>query len=116
MLEFHWISIRVNPIFAASAESPVQRPRGEEQIPMTALRNFPDAPLARQPGKPIEWKAPHFVIKVWNVLHRYGQLRAARELDVLADRRALGDPVLARQLRAAGAQCRQSAKTTATQG
>jgi hypothetical protein len=87
---------------------------------MTALRNFPDAPLARRPGKPIEWKAPHFAIKVWNVLHRvlhrYGQLRAARELDVLADRRALRDPVLARQLRAAAAQCRQSAKTTATQG
>jgi hypothetical protein len=79
---------------------------------MTALRNFPDAPLARRPGKTIEWKAPHFVVKVWNALHRYGQLRAARELDVLADRRALGDPVLARQLRAAAAQCRQSAKTT----
>jgi len=81
---------------------------------MTALRNFPDAPLARQPGKPIEWKAPHFVIKVWNVLHRYGQLRAAWELDLLANRRALGDPVLARQLRAAAAECRQSAKNPPT--
>ena len=52
---------------------------------------------------------------VWNALHRYGQLRAAWELEVLADRRALGDPVLARQLRAAAAECRQGTKYTPTQ-
>jgi len=79
---------------------------------MTALRNFPDAPLARRRAKPIEWMVPASVMKVWNALHRYGQLRAARELELLADHRALGDPVLARQLRAAAAECRRGATST----
>jgi hypothetical protein len=98
-----------------SAESPVQRPQGKEWNHMTALRNFPDAPLARRRVKPIEWKVPALAMKVWNALHRYGQLRAAWELEVLADRRALGDPVLARQLRATAAEFRQGAKSTSTQ-
>lgn len=76
---------------------------------MTAIRNFPDAPLARRQARPIEWKVPPFAMKVWNALHRFGQLRAARELEVLADRRALGDPVLARQLRAIAAEYRRGA-------
>jgi hypothetical protein len=42
-------------------------------------------------------------------------LRAAWELEVLADRRALGDAVLARQLRATAAEFRQGAKSTSTQ-
>jgi hypothetical protein len=82
---------------------------------MTAIRNFPDAPLARRHAEPIEWKVPPIATTVWNALYRYGQLRAARELEVLADRRALGDPVLARQLRAAAAECRQGTKYTPTQ-
>ena len=81
---------------------------------MTAIRNFPDAPLARGQARPIEWKVPSFAIKVWNALHRYGQLRAAWELEVLADRRALGDPVLARQLRATAAEYRQGTKYPST--
>jgi hypothetical protein len=82
---------------------------------MTAIRNFPDAPLARQHTKSIEWKVPAFALKVWNALYRYGQLRAAWELEVLADRRALGDPVLARQLRATAAEYRQGSKYSPTQ-
>jgi hypothetical protein len=74
---------------------------------MTAIRNFPDAPLARRQAKPIEWKVPGVAMKVWNALCRWGQLRAARELEVLAERRALGDPVLARQLRTSAAECRR---------
>ena len=83
---------------------------------MTALRNFPDAPLARRRAKPHRVEgAGACHDRSGTRLHRYGQLRAAWELDVLADRRALGDPVLARQLRAAAAECRQGAKSTSTQ-
>jgi hypothetical protein len=82
---------------------------------MTALRNFPDAPLARRHARPIEWKVPSFAMRIWNALHRYGQLRGARELELLANRRALGDPVLARQLRATAAESRQAAKSSPTQ-
>ncbi len=77
---------------------------------MTAIRNFPDAPMARRHARRIQWKVPAFVMAVWNALHRWGQLRAAWELEVLADRRALGDPVLARQLRATAAEYRQGTK------
>jgi hypothetical protein len=82
---------------------------------MTALRNFPDAPLARRRARPIEWKVPALAMTVWNALHRYGQLRAAWELEKLADLRAGFDPALARQLRAAAAECRQGMKSTSTQ-
>jgi hypothetical protein len=81
---------------------------------MTAIRNFPDAPLARRQARRFEWKLPSFAIAAWNALHRVGQLRAAWELEVLADRRALGNPVLARELRAAAAECRQAAKYSPT--
>ncbi len=83
---------------------------------MTAIRNFPNAPLARRSSLPLSTYVPAFAVKAWQALHRYGQLRAARELDVLADRRALGDPVLARQLRAAAAECRQSTRSVPTRG
>ena len=81
---------------------------------MTAIRNFPDAPLARPQARRFEWTLPSFAIAAWDALQRYGQLRAARELALLANRRAIGNPVLARQLRAAAAECRQAAdpKTT----
>ena len=77
---------------------------------MTAIRSFPNAPLAQRTRPPLSAYVPGFAVKTWQALHRYGQLRAAWELEVLADRRALGDPVLARQLRAAAAECRQGAK------
>ena len=81
---------------------------------MTAIRNFPDAPLARRQAKPIEWKAPAFVAKVWIALQRHGQRRAAWELEVLADHRSLGDPVLARQLRATAAELRHGIDASST--
>lgn len=79
---------------------------------MTAIRNFPNAPLARRPGVPFSTFVPGFAVKAWQALYRYGQLRAARELELLADRRALGEPVLARQLRAAAAECRRGTKVS----
>lgn len=81
---------------------------------MTAIRNFPDAPLARRQAKRFAWKLPSFAIAAWDALQRHGQLRAAWELEALAGRRALGDPVLARELRAAAAECRRAAKHTPT--
>lgn len=83
---------------------------------MTAIRNFPNAPLARRTSLPVSTRVPAFAAKAWQALYRYGQLRAARELEVLAERRALGDPVLARQLRAAAAECRLGTRSVATQG
>jgi hypothetical protein len=74
---------------------------------MTAIRNFPDAPLAQRTKLPASAYVPAWARSVWQALHRFGQLRAARELELLADRQALGNPVLARQLRAAAAACRQ---------
>lgn len=82
---------------------------------MTAIRNFPNAPLARRTGLPLSAQVPAFALKVWNALHRVGQSRAARELELLADRYALSQPVLARQLRAAAAECRRGAKYSSTQ-
>jgi hypothetical protein len=81
---------------------------------MTALRNFPNAPLARQTSLPHGAWVPGFALKFWRALYRYGQRRAARELDLLADRRALAAPLQARQLRAAAAECRQQAKYSPT--
>ena len=75
---------------------------------MTAIRNFPDAPLARRSTRRAPWQAPAFAVALWHSLMRYGHRRAARELALMADRRALGDPVLARQLRAAAADCRRA--------
>lgn len=82
---------------------------------MTAIRNFPNAPLAQRTKLPLSAYVPGFAVRAWHSLHRHGQLRAAREMEVLADRHALGDPVLARQLRAAAAECRQGAKYMPTQ-
>jgi hypothetical protein len=81
---------------------------------MTALRNFPDAPMARRRARNIEWKLPPWTVKVWNALQRYGRMRGAWELEVLADRRALGDPLLARRLRAAAAEMRQGTHDPST--
>jgi len=81
---------------------------------MTALRNFPDAPMARRRARNIEWKLPPWTVKVWNALQRYGRMRGAWELEVLADRRALGDPLLARRLRAAAAEMRQDPYDSST--
>jgi hypothetical protein len=83
---------------------------------MTAIRNFPNAPLARRTSLRLSAHVPAFAVKAWQALHRYGQLRAAREMEMLADRRALGDPVLARQLRAAAADCRLGTNSVPAHG
>lgn len=76
---------------------------------MTAIRNFPDSPLARRSASPMLWRMPAFAVALWQGLTRYGHRRAARELALMADRRAHGDPVLARQLREAAHACRRAA-------
>lgn len=81
---------------------------------MTALRNFPDSPLAHRQHPPVAWKVPPFAIKVWDALHRFGQRRAIRELEMLADRHALRDPALARQLRATANEYRQTSRRPST--
>lgn len=81
---------------------------------MTAIRNFPNAPLAQRTRLPLRAYVPSWAIAIWRGLYRAGQRRAAWELDALADRRALGDPVLARQLRAAAAECRRAANNPPT--
>jgi hypothetical protein len=75
---------------------------------MTAIRNFPNAPVRQRTATPIQWRTPAFVTWIWHALHRYGQRRAAWELDALAGRWALSDPALARQFRATAAQCRRA--------
>ena len=82
---------------------------------MTAIRHFLNAPLARRAKLPIAEVLSGLGAKLWHALHRYGQLRAARELEVLAEHRALlGDAVLARQFRAAAAESRQAAQALPT--
>lgn len=75
---------------------------------MTAIRNFPNAPLAQRTRLPLSAYVSAWATALWNGLCRAGQRRAARELDLLADRRALNDPVLARQLRAIAAEYRRA--------
>jgi hypothetical protein len=82
---------------------------------MTAIRNFPNAPARLQARPMLTWHVPAFAVKLWGALQRYGQRRAAWELELMASRRALGDPVLARQLRAAAAECRRAALASAPQ-
>jgi hypothetical protein len=76
---------------------------------MTAIRNFPDAPLHQRTLAPIRWRMPALAIDTWHALERFGQERAASELDKLANRHARGNPTLARQLRSVGAACRRAA-------
>jgi hypothetical protein len=82
---------------------------------MTAIRNFPNAPLPRRAAAPFQWRMPAFALRLWHGLERIGQRRAARELHLLANRHALGNPVLARQLRSAAAECRRAAEPSQTQ-
>jgi hypothetical protein len=76
---------------------------------MTAIRNFPNAPMRQGRSAGLAWRTPAFVLAVWRALERSGQRRAAWELEALAGRRALGNPQLARQLYAAAAECRRAA-------
>lgn len=76
---------------------------------MTAIRNFPDAPMARRKAAPPQWQVPAFAMAIWQALYRYGQRRAARELSLLADRHSLGDSAWVRELRLAAAASRREA-------
>lgn len=76
---------------------------------MTAIRSFPNAPLAQRRPSLLGARLRGWARGAWDALHRIGQQRAAWQLDMLADRSALRDPVLARQLRAAAAECRRAA-------
>jgi hypothetical protein len=82
---------------------------------MTAIRNFPNAPLRQRAVAPFQWRMPAFALRVWHGLEHFGQRRAAWELDLLANRHALGNPVLARQLRRAAAECRRAAAPSQVQ-
>lgn len=81
---------------------------------MTAIRSFPDAPLARQGTSRLGAQLRSWAAGAWQALHRVGQLRAAWELEALAGRRDLSDPALARQLRAAARECRRAAEHALT--
>ncbi len=82
---------------------------------MTAIRNFPNAPLAqRRASRPLLAPLQDLGRALWQGLQRVGHLRAAYELDKLASYRALRDPVLARQLRAAAEECRNTIERRAS--
>lgn len=77
---------------------------------MTAIRNFPNAPLAqRRASQPLLALLRDSGQLLWQGLQRVGHRRAAFELEKLAEYRALRDPVLARQLRAVAQECRRAA-------
>jgi hypothetical protein len=83
---------------------------------MTAIRNFPNAPLSQRTRQPLRLPGlPGFAVGVWRALERIGQRRAAWELAVQADRLALSNPVLARQLRETAAECRRAARQQSVQ-
>ena len=75
---------------------------------MTAIRNFPHAPLAQRPRQPLGTNVPAWAIAFWQGLQRVGRQRAAWELEAMAGRRAQVDPEMAQQLRAAAADCRRA--------
>lgn len=77
---------------------------------MTAIRNFPNAPMRQGRGAGLAWRTPAFVLAAWRTLERAGQRRAAWELEALAGRLALSNPQLAAQLHAAAAESRRAAE------
>jgi len=84
---------------------------------MTALRNFPDAPMRQLAAEPWHWQTPAWMLSVWQALEDYGQSRAAWELERLAVHRQVSDPALAQQFLDAAAECRRAAgKTSARSG
>ncbi len=76
---------------------------------MTAIRNFPDAPLRHAAAARLHWQTPDWLLKAWRAMERYGYRRAAGELEIQARIRGAGDSVLARQLNDAAVECRRAA-------
>jgi hypothetical protein len=78
---------------------------------MTALRNIANTPpLLRHAMAPTDSEARALFRRLWSALQRFGQLRAAHQLALLAEQRVRTDPVLACQLRTAAAECRRAAR------
>jgi len=82
---------------------------------MTAIRSFPNAPLAQRHRPLLGARLISWAEGAWQALQRVNHGRAAWELEVLADRRASTDPGLARQLRTAAQVCRRAAEDVAIQ-
>ncbi len=76
---------------------------------MTAIRNFPNAPLRHRPAAPWRWQIPGWLLNVWHTMERFGYRRAAFELDLQARHHAVGNPDMARQFAAAASECRRAA-------
>ena len=74
---------------------------------MTAIRSFPDAPMAHRagPAVPLRLRLRTWGAQLWRTLQRAGQRRAAFELYALAGQHACTAPMLARDLEAAAAEC-----------
>ena len=80
---------------------------------MTAIRNLPDAPLTAAPQAPIQWRMPAFAVAAWHALQRVGSGVPHGNSKCWPTAVALGNPVLARKLREAAAECRREAKPAA---
>ena len=76
---------------------------------MTALRNFPNAPLRHRAAAPWRWQTPGWLLSTWRAMERYGYRRAAWELELQARHRSASDPELARQFADTAAACRLAA-------
>jgi hypothetical protein len=76
---------------------------------MTAIRNFPNAPLRQRTATRWRWQTPRWLVRAWHAMERYGQERAARQLELLARYRIYSDPQMAQQLRNAATECRRGA-------
>lgn len=76
---------------------------------MTAIRSFPNAPLAQRSRLPLVAQLSVWADFAWQALQRAGQRRAAWELELLAERRASSDPALAQQLRRSAEESRRAA-------
>ena len=72
---------------------------------MTAIRSFPDAPMAHRAGPAVPLRLRTWGAQLWRTLQRAGQRRAAFELYALAGQHACTAPMLARDLEAAAAEC-----------
>ena len=68
---------------------------------MTAIRNFPDAPLAQ---RPLGTRISAWVADLWQGVQDIAQQHADREVAALTARSAWSSPALARRLGVAAAQ------------
>jgi hypothetical protein len=81
---------------------------------MTAIRNFPNAPLRQRTAAPWRWHTPDWLRSAWHTLERFGYRRAAFELELHARHRMASDPDMARRYREAARECRRAASSEST--